>query len=162
MSLVCLGHENSNVQYNEKKKVFGYLGTESQRQRESNVQVTCAGVLSWQLGVAHTSDSSMLAVRTSSPTLHLRHSTRQSRSLFQVMAHGKTNWEPPERVTGEPVLKVYNTFTRTKVRPFRACWAPFDSFSLFQDVFTPRNGRRIKWYNCGPTVYDAAHMGHAR
>lgn len=53
MSLVCLGHENSNVHYNEKKKVFGYLGTESQRQRESNVQVTCAGVLSWQLGVAH-------------------------------------------------------------------------------------------------------------
>ena len=126
----------------------------------SRVQVFYPG--NWVSRIAHTSDSSMLAVRTSSPILHLRHSTRQSRSLFQVMAHGKTNWEPPERVTGEPVLKVYNTFTRTKVRPFRACWAPFDSFSLFQDVFTPRNGRRIKWYNCGPTVYDAAHMGHAR
>ena len=25
-----------------------------------------------------------------------------------------------------------------------------------------REGKRIKWYNCGPTVYDASHMGHAR
>ncbi|KAJ3509023.1 hypothetical protein NLJ89_g5438 [Agrocybe chaxingu] len=28
--------------------------------------------------------------------------------------------------------------------------------------FVPRNGRHVKWYNCGPTVYDASHMGHAR
>lgn len=31
-----------------------------------------------------------------------------------------------------------------------------------QNEFIPNEGRRIKWYNCGPTVYDAAHMGHAR
>lgn len=24
------------------------------------------------------------------------------------------------------------------------------------------SGRRLTWYNCGPTVYDSAHMGHAR
>lgn len=23
-------------------------------------------------------------------------------------------------------------------------------------------GNLVKWYNCGPTVYDASHMGHAR
>ena len=23
-------------------------------------------------------------------------------------------------------------------------------------------GNRVTWYNCGPTVYDASHMGHAR
>jgi cysteinyl-tRNA synthetase len=23
-------------------------------------------------------------------------------------------------------------------------------------------GKRVTWYNCGPTVYDASHMGHAR
>lgn len=28
--------------------------------------------------------------------------------------------------------------------------------------FIPENGRQIKMYNCGPTVYDASHMGHAR
>lgn len=28
--------------------------------------------------------------------------------------------------------------------------------------FVPRNGNRVNWYTCGPTVYDACHMGHAR
>eukprot|EP00371_Babesia_bovis_P000243 XP_001608890.1 cysteinyl-tRNA synthetase [Babesia bovis T2Bo] len=28
--------------------------------------------------------------------------------------------------------------------------------------FVPENGRRINWYCCGPTVYDTAHLGHAR
>ncbi|KAI9507482.1 tRNA synthetases class I (C) catalytic domain-containing protein [Russula earlei] len=60
------------------------------------------------------------------------------------MSHCQTDWKPPSRRSPEPVLKVYNSFTRTK------------------DEFIPRHGRRIKWYNCGPTVYDAAHMGHAR
>jgi hypothetical protein len=39
--------------------------------------------------------------------------------LFQLMANDKANWEPPLRRTAEPVLKVYSTFTRTKVRPFQ-------------------------------------------
>ena len=26
----------------------------------------------------------------------------------------------------------------------------------------PLQGRRVLWYSCGPTVYDASHMGHAR
>ena len=26
----------------------------------------------------------------------------------------------------------------------------------------PLNGNRVGWYICGPTVYDSAHMGHAR
>ena len=28
--------------------------------------------------------------------------------------------------------------------------------------FVPREGNRVNWYTCGPTVYDACHMGHAR
>ncbi|CRG94210.1 cysteine--tRNA ligase, putative [Plasmodium gallinaceum] len=28
--------------------------------------------------------------------------------------------------------------------------------------FIPQEGNKIKWYACGPTVYDAAHLGHAR
>ncbi|KAJ2796112.1 cysteinyl-tRNA synthetase, partial [Coemansia helicoidea] len=27
--------------------------------------------------------------------------------------------------------------------------------------FVPREGNRVSWYGCGPTVYDASHMGHA-
>ncbi|KAH9979011.1 tRNA synthetases class I (C) catalytic domain-containing protein [Lactifluus volemus] len=56
----------------------------------------------------------------------------------------QNNWKPPSRLKPEPVLKVYNTLTRTK------------------NEFIPRDGKRVKWYNCGPTVYDASHMGHAR
>ncbi|KJA20025.1 hypothetical protein HYPSUDRAFT_43630 [Hypholoma sublateritium FD-334 SS-4] len=53
-------------------------------------------------------------------------------------------WSLPEKQTEEPVLRVYNSLTRTK------------------NEFVPLNGRHVKWYNCGPTVYDASHMGHAR
>ncbi|CBZ55622.1 hypothetical protein NCLIV_060470 [Neospora caninum Liverpool] len=28
--------------------------------------------------------------------------------------------------------------------------------------FVPQKGNRVCWYGCGPTVYDASHMGHAR
>jgi cysteinyl-tRNA synthetase len=41
-------------------------------------------------------------------------------------------------------LMIYNSLTRKK------------------EVFTPQNGNNITWYSCGPTVYDASHMGHAR
>ncbi|KAI0798498.1 tRNA synthetases class I (C) catalytic domain-containing protein [Irpex lacteus] len=53
-------------------------------------------------------------------------------------------WKLPVSSVEEPVLKVYNSLTRTKTE------------------FVPANGRHVKWYNCGPTVYDASHMGHAR
>ncbi|KAF8635211.1 hypothetical protein AX17_003987, partial [Amanita inopinata Kibby_2008] len=53
-------------------------------------------------------------------------------------------WILPTRQADEPVLKLYNSLTRTKTE------------------FIPLNERHIKWYNCGPTVYDASHMGHAR
>jgi len=26
----------------------------------------------------------------------------------------------------------------------------------------PMNGREVRWYTCGPTVYDSSHVGHAR
>ncbi|XP_049865234.1 cysteine--tRNA ligase, cytoplasmic [Pectinophora gossypiella] len=52
-------------------------------------------------------------------------------------------WSPPK---GEkrPVLKLYNSLTRQK------------------EEFVCNNGNRVNWYSCGPTVYDASHMGHAR
>ena len=53
-------------------------------------------------------------------------------------------WQVPKPLVEEPVLKVYNSLTRKK------------------DPFVPLKGRQVDWYNCGPTVYDSAHMGHAR
>ncbi|XP_060068191.1 cysteine--tRNA ligase, cytoplasmic-like [Ylistrum balloti] len=52
-------------------------------------------------------------------------------------------WKAPEG-TDDVKLKFYNSLTRQK------------------EVFVPQNGRRVLWYSCGPTVYDASHMGHAR
>ncbi|ELU37714.1 cysteine-tRNA ligase [Rhizoctonia solani AG-1 IA] len=33
---------------------------------------------------------------------------------------------------------------------------------VLKTEFIPRKGRNVTWYNCGPTVYDSSHMGHAR
>jgi hypothetical protein len=63
----------------------------------------------------------MLPARARLHLGHTRHPLRPFNTSSHVMAHAQTNWKPPSRLTVEPVLKVYNTFTRTKVRPFRAC-----------------------------------------
>jgi cysteinyl-tRNA synthetase len=56
-------------------------------------------------------------------------------------------WTPPVDTTDSvPRLAVYNTLTRRKER-----FIPADP-----------KGKRVTWYSCGPTVYDAAHLGHAR
>ncbi|XP_025084999.1 cysteine--tRNA ligase, cytoplasmic-like [Pomacea canaliculata] len=52
-------------------------------------------------------------------------------------------WQPPKG-DGTVTLKLYNSLTRKK------------------EVFVPQHGKRVLWYSCGPTVYDASHMGHAR
>ncbi|KAL0883813.1 hypothetical protein ABMA27_015903 [Loxostege sticticalis] len=53
-------------------------------------------------------------------------------------------WSPPTRSEKRPVLKLFNSLTRQK------------------EEFFPSNGNKVSWYSCGPTVYDASHMGHAR
>ncbi|XP_051919856.1 cysteine--tRNA ligase, cytoplasmic isoform X1 [Hippocampus zosterae] len=52
-------------------------------------------------------------------------------------------WSPPSG-TDVPRLRLYNSLTRAK------------------ELFVPQNGNKVTWYSCGPTVYDASHMGHAR
>eukprot|EP00796_Vickermania_ingenoplastis_P012121 gene12121-8344_t len=55
-------------------------------------------------------------------------------------------WHPPEATpaAAAPSLQLLNSLTET-VEPFH-----------------PANPRMVTWYTCGPTVYDDAHMGHAR
>ena len=58
-------------------------------------------------------------------------------------------WEPPPSSGPNadlPPLKVWNSLTRSKT-PF----VPIDW-----------QNKRVTWYACGPTVYDDAHLGHAR
>ncbi|XP_066557221.1 cysteine--tRNA ligase, cytoplasmic isoform X1 [Amia ocellicauda] len=52
-------------------------------------------------------------------------------------------WAPPPG-SEPPKLCLYNSLTRSK------------------EEFVPQNGKKVQWYSCGPTVYDASHMGHAR
>ncbi|XP_071639378.1 cysteine--tRNA ligase, cytoplasmic-like [Temnothorax longispinosus] len=60
------------------------------------------------------------------------------------MAEGtQPGWHLPDRKDA-PVLRLYNSLTRKK------------------EVFVPQFGNCVSWYSCGPTVYDASHMGHAR
>jgi len=66
-------------------------------------------------------------------------------TLAPTASSGKVQpkWHVPQ---GKPSdLKLLNSLTRTK------------------EVFRPANdGKQVVWYSCGPTVYDASHMGHAR
>ncbi|KAH6914174.1 cysteinyl-tRNA synthetase [Coprinopsis sp. MPI-PUGE-AT-0042] len=56
-------------------------------------------------------------------------------------------WSPPRPhdLSGTPLV-LYNSLTKAKT-PF----VPVDP-----------TGRKVTWYCCGPTVYDASHLGHAR
>lgn len=56
----------------------------------------------------------------------------------------KSETAPSDPPVGSKGLKLYNSFTRTKV------------------PFVPLSGNRVGWYICGPTVYDSSHLGHAR
>ncbi|KAL1227528.1 cytoplasmic,Cysteine--tRNA ligase [Trichinella spiralis] len=44
----------------------------------------------------------------------------------------------------------------------RGCLKLYNSLTRKKEIFIPRHGNQVNWYICGPTVYDAAHMGHAR
>ena len=59
-------------------------------------------------------------------------------------------WQQPalhaEAGSRLPPLKVWNSLTKSKT-PF----IPIDPA-----------GKKVTWYACGPTVYDDAHLGHAR
>ena len=63
-----------------------------------------------------------------------------------ISKHDKTVHPPwyPSQAGQDLGLRVHNTLTETTV------------------PFIPGRGKRVLWYTCGPTVYDACHMGHAR
>ena len=75
-----------------------------------------------------------------------RLSSRMASSVQPSTATRQPPWSPPPGGSTHPRLRVYNSLTRSKV--------PFTTID--------RQGREIKWYACGPTVYDDSHLGHAR
>lgn len=92
------------------------------------------------------------ALRGPSPRLP-RYPFRYSRIQKSMASQTRQQppWQPlpepsPDAHVQLPPLTVWNSLTRSKT-PFK----PLDW----------RN-RRVTWYACGPTVYDDAHLGHAR
>jgi len=83
----------------------------------------------------------LCSIRSSSrlvlPTLRIFHTS------VRMAKRTQPSWSPPE-AENSPTLHLFNSLTRKKER------------------FIPQAGKRVTWYNCGPTVYDASHMGHAR
>lgn len=99
----------------------------------------------------------MLSVISSPKPLSLsiisKISSLAPRSFSQREMAASTRQQPPWEVPQDPgpevklpPLKVWNSLTRSKT-PF----VPIDW-----------ENRRVTWYSCGPTVYDDAHLGHAR
>lgn len=67
--------------------------------------------------------------------------------LARLMSTKKPVQQPPwlkPAAVSAPVLKIYNSLTRNK------------------EEFVSQKHNFISWYCCGPTVYNHAHMGHAR
>lgn len=71
---------------------------------------------------------------------------RLSTSLRVVMATEGSSQDHQQfaEIGKNSELKLYNSLTRRK------------------ETFVPLTPPTVTWYSCGPTVYDAAHMGHAR
>ncbi|KAJ2500758.1 cysteinyl-tRNA synthetase [Coemansia sp. RSA 1972] len=65
------------------------------------------------------------------------------RAMMSSSSSNRPVWNQPESTYPQTGLKVFNSLTKSKV------------------PFVPREGNNVSWYGCGPTVYDAAHMGHA-
>ena len=65
-----------------------------------------------------------------------------------VLSESRHPWFPPAQALSDPIaegkLLINNSLTGKK------------------EVFVPMAKRQVRWYTCGPTVYDATHMGHAR
>ncbi|KAL3481802.1 tRNA synthetases class I (C) catalytic domain-containing protein [Aspergillus californicus] len=88
----------------------------------------------------------LLSLRTRRPLLS---STLSIFSRFMATAREQPAWRQPTahpEAQSLPSLKVYNSLTKSK-SPF----IPIDP-----------QGKKVTWYACGPTVYDDAHLGHAR
>lgn len=78
-------------------------------------------------------------------TLKAQPITRIWKANMATSARTQPPWKEPK--SSQPAkLKVWNSLTRSKNE-----FVPIDA-----------EGKVVKWYSCGPTVYDDAHLGHAR
>jgi cysteinyl-tRNA synthetase len=71
--------------------------------------------------------------------------------LYSFKMVDKTNWINPKSLHS------------TEKDVYRSGLRVFNSLTQREDEFLTNSGTRtLTWYMCGPTVYDASHLGHAR
>lgn len=92
---------------------------------------------------------SLLSNSTPNRRIKLISGLPAARLFLATMSAKQPTWTPPKPLVDSvklPDLTVYNSLTRKK------------------DKFVPIDpeGKTVLWYTCGPTVYDDAHLGHAR
>lgn len=78
------------------------------------------------------------------PTISSSHRLFSTAIVMSAPKVAQPKWYAPQHTDEPEPLRLYNSLTRSK------------------DVFVPMKGKRVTWYSCGPTTYDASHMGHAR
>lgn len=83
-----------------------------------------------------------------------------------VQKGNRARWYPPTGTYCVPVGGSANDDSAAAAAAAEAKNLPelyvHNSITEELDLFRPRVGRTVTWYTCGPTVYDACHMGHAR
>lgn len=99
------------------------------------LRTTCAMSSHSQDGFAHAAASASAPAPAPAPA------PAQSSTSGKVT---QPPWQLPVPEEPAPTLKVWNSLTRSKTE------------------FVPMRAKHVTWYNCGPTVYDSSHMGHAR
>jgi cysteinyl-tRNA synthetase len=72
------------------------------------------------------------------------------KKYYSTMVDNNRKWiHPMEKLSNKTVfrtgLHVVNSLTKQK-----------------EEFITKDGSKRLTWYMCGPTVYDASHLGHAR
>jgi len=80
-------------------------------------------------------------IRVAEPPIKIGKSFSSCEENSRLSIDKMRKWRQAE---GDGELYLYNSLTREK------------------NKFVPQSGRKVLWYSCGPTVYDASHMGHAR
>ena len=88
-------------------------------------------------------------LKYSTPRCFLPSSIYVTHQTMAASTRQQPPWEAPS-VPGSdvqlPPLKIWNSLTRSKTQFIPIDW----------------KHKKVGWYACGPTVYDDAHLGHAR
>eukprot|EP00562_Extubocellulus_spinifer_P010820 CAMPEP_0178496010 /NCGR_PEP_ID=MMETSP0696-20121128/13876_1 /TAXON_ID=265572 /ORGANISM="Extubocellulus spinifer, Strain CCMP396" /LENGTH=783 /DNA_ID=CAMNT_0020124239 /DNA_START=27 /DNA_END=2378 /DNA_ORIENTATION=+ len=95
----------------------------------------------------------------------LHDSTSADGQRSKLSTTGTTSTCPSIESTGRPSIVLFDSLTASyKAVPLSVPASTGGGTDATDDTVHDKNGPPLGlgWYTCGPTVYDAAHLGHAR